>query len=120
MPLLELTLLAFGAAVAAALGPLLVVRDAMPGRRVVGVADALAAGLMLGIAYPLMSAGLARTAMGAALGAAAGVLVTYLVHRRLGIASAPEGVEDRSLLAAMVHKTPEGVALGAAAALNPG
>ena len=123
MSYLDLTLIALGAAMAAALGPLLFVRETRPGRHIIGMADALAAGMMLGIAYPLMSAALARTASGAALGAAFGVVVTYLVHRHLGIATAPEppeGGEDHSLLAATVHSAPEGVALGAAAALEPG
>lgn len=115
----QLAFLALLAALAAALGPFAHGPADAPPRAALGLADALAAGMMLGIGYPLMSAALARTPLGAALGAAAGIAVTYLVHVRLDIGGAPGG-GDHSLAAAAVHAAPEGIALGAAAALEPG
>jgi zinc transporter ZupT len=118
MTLLGVALLALAAAVAALLGPLLLGRDTTSRRRVLGLADAFAAGMMLGIGYPLMSAALERTAAGAAAGAALGIVATYAIHYRLGIGGAP-GPGEHSLTAAAVHAAPEGLALGAAAALDP-
>jgi ZIP family zinc transporter len=83
-----------------------------------GLADAFAAGMMLGIGYPLMTAALARTPVGAAAGAALGIVATFLAHRRLGIGDESRSGEH-SLAAAAVHAAPEGLALGAAAALDP-
>ncbi len=118
MSLLQVALLASAAAIAALLGPFLIEWADTPKRHVLGVADALAAGMMLGIAYPLMSAALARASVGAALGAAAGIVATYLVHWRLDIGGAP-GSSVHSLAASAVHAAPEGLALGAAAAFDP-
>ena len=118
MTLPRVALLALSAAVVASLGPLLLRGNTTSRRRTLGLADAFAAGMMLGIGYPLMSAALARTPVGAAAGAAFGIVATYLVHYRLGIGGAP-GSSKHSLTAAAVHAAPEGLALGAAAALDP-
>lgn len=100
------------------LGPLLLAHAAAPKRHMLGVADALAAGVMLGIGYPLMSAALTRTAPGATLGAVIGIFATYLMHRELGVGGVP-GSGEKWFAAAAVHAVPEGIALGAAAAFDP-
>jgi zinc transporter ZupT len=118
MSITQLAIVALAAALAAALGPFLLRRSGAPSERLLGVANALAAGMMLGIGYPLMGVALARSALGAVLGAAAGVLVTYLAHVRLGVGVDDPHAHDHVVAAAAVHAMPEGIALGAAAALD--
>lgn len=97
------------AALAAGLGPFFI------GRKYLGWADALAAGMMLGAGYVIMAAGLADAAPLAAAGAALGVVVTFGVHLLLGIGSRPV----IAYTASAVHSAPEGIAMGAATALSP-
>ncbi|MEO7083161.1 MAG: hypothetical protein ABI442_21690 [Gemmatimonadaceae bacterium] len=107
------------AAVAAGLGPPLLDASKHRSSHVIGFADALAAGMMLGIGYSLMNWGIIRAPIAATIGAAVGVGVMFLAHVRLGIGDPTAELRGRrALIASMAHATPEGVALGAAAALG--
>jgi zinc transporter, ZIP family len=96
------------AALAAGLGPFFI------GRKDLGWANAFAAGMMLGAAYLVMSSGLSRGEITASVGAAAGIVATFLVHVWLGVGSRPV----IAYFASAVHSAPEGVAIGAAMALS--
>ena len=116
---LDVLTLGLAAALTASLGPVLLVVSARHVRRALGHANALAAGMMLGIGYVLMTAGIQAEAVGATLGAALGVVVMYWVHVALGIGDVVDGDgKHRPFIAATVHATAEGIALGAAAALG--
>lgn len=111
------------AALTASLGPALLRVSKRPLLHTIGVADALAAGMMLGIGYTLMTLGIRRAPIGATLGAGLGVAVMYWTHVRLGIGigvseAAPVADERRAFVGAFVHASSEGVALGAAAAVG--
>lgn len=92
-----------------------------------GWANAVAAGLMLGVAYALMAAGLPpRPAVGAA-GAAIGIGFLYWTH---GVAGTRELDQDRLgdtapdygyqlLLVNTLHAAPEGIAIGVAMTVSP-
>ncbi|MFL5578754.1 MAG: ZIP family metal transporter [Gemmatimonadaceae bacterium] len=103
------TLLAWTAlaALAAGLGALVGARR--PPLALLGWANAAASGLMLGVGYTVMEAGVRMAAIGATLGAAAGVLLMHLVR--------VESTALRSEVAASaMHSAAEGIAIGAAAA----
>jgi ZIP family zinc transporter len=117
--LADVVVLGSAAALTAVLGPSLLGASDGPPVRTIGFADALAAGMMLGIGYTLMTWGVSRSPVGATVGAAAGVAATYWVHVRLGIGDADAAaIGKNAFVAAVVHATSEGVALGAAAALG--
>ena len=97
------------AALAAGLGPFFI------GRKYLGWANALAAGMMLGAGYLVMDAGLSRAVVTTSAGAAAGIIITFLIHLRLGVGSRPV----LAYIASAVHSAPEGIAMGAAMALSP-
>lgn len=92
----------------------------------IGWANALAAGMMLGAAYALAEAGLEGPAVPAALGAALGVLFIYATHRALGTGAGPldAGRPDdpthgyKIVLVSALHSASEGVAIGAAMAVD--
>ena len=96
------------AALAAGLGPFFI------GRKDLGWANAFAAGMMLGAAYLVMSAGLESAPITASIGAALGILATFTIHVLLGVGSRPVIAYTSSA----VHSAPEGVAIGAAMALS--
>lgn len=107
------------AALAAALGPVL----AEPRRWLpfspLGWASALAAGMMLGVAYPLMVVGVERAAPMAAMGAIIGVAVPYLAHVVIGVGRGQEPTTDSGItLTGAVHGSAEGIAMGAAMTLG--
>jgi ZIP family zinc transporter len=106
---LDLALWSLFAAVAAGLGPFFI------GRKYLGWANALAAGMMLGAGYLVMTAGLERAALLASVGAALGTVATFSIHWWLGLGSRPV----TAYLASAVHSAPEGIAMGAAMALSP-
>lgn len=97
------------AALAAGLGPFFI------GRKYLGWANALAAGMMLGAGYLVMTAGLSRGVVIASAGAAAGTVLTFVIHYLLGIGTRPV----LAYTASAVHSAPEGIAMGAAMALSP-
>ena len=124
---LSVLLYASIAAGAAGLGALpLLGRPRIPSR-VLGRANALAAGLMLGAAYLLMSAGLQYTPLAGGIGAAAGIALVWLTHAAAGTSQLElNRVEETSelyvyqvLLVETLPAAPEGVAIGAAMATNP-
>lgn len=79
---------------------------------VLGWANASAAGLMLGIAYAVLSVALGIGAISATIGAAIGVC---LVHAFGLVGDAPESPR-RAVAASALHSAAEGIAIGAAAA----
>lgn len=92
-----------------------------------GWANAVAAGLMLGIAYTLMAAGLGRTPLLGAAGAVLGIGFLYWTH---GVAGTHELDLDRLgetapdygyqlVLVNTLHTAPEGIAIGVAMTLSP-
>lgn len=121
-PTLLVLLASAAAAGAAALGPLpLLGREQVP-LLAIGWANALAAGLMLGPAYLLMTAGLQFEPLQGALGAALGIGFVWFTHHaggteemdlnRLGESSELYGY--RVMLVNTLHSASEGVAIGAA------
>jgi len=85
----------------------------------VGMADALAAGMMLGIAYPLMRAGLDGGAVTATIAGGAAVVILLLLHIAFRLDERARPTPSGALLAATLHSAPEGLALGVAAAVEP-
>ncbi|HEY0304054.1 MAG TPA: hypothetical protein VGC44_03730 [Longimicrobiales bacterium] len=107
---LDLALWSVLAALAAGLGPFFI------GRRYLGWANALAAGMMLGAGYLVMDAGLNQAVLVASGGAALGIAATFCIHLLLGIGSRPV----IAYTASAVHSAPEGITMGAAMAMSPG
>jgi len=106
------------AVLVAALGPVLAVAFE-PTDWSVGMADALAAGMMLGIAYPIMRAGLEGGAVTATVAGGMAVLLLLLVHIAFRLDERARPTPMGALLAATLHSAPEGLALGVAAAVEP-
>ena len=88
--------------------------DAGTAEQVLAWANASAAGLMLGIAYAVLMAGTAIVPLGGTLGAAVGVGVIHLLGAR-----ARTSLARRAVVASALHSAAEGIAIGAAAALDP-
>jgi len=125
-PTLTVFLYSSLAAATAALGALaLLKREGVPVTWI-GWANALAAGLMLGIAYVVAAAGWHYAAWAGALGATAGIAFIYWTHliqrteeldlNRLDDAS--PGYGHQVFLVQSLHSASEGVAIGVAAAVN--
>ena len=106
---LDLALWSVLAALAAGLGPFFI------GKRHLGWANALAAGMMLGAGYLVMDAGMNRAVVLASSGAALGIAATFCTHLLLGVGTRPV----IAYTASAVHSAPEGIAMGAAMALSP-
>lgn len=121
MTLRTVVLYAAFTAASAGLGPILS-RARGPDDRFAGLANALAAGMMLGLAYPLTRDGLDAGTLGATLGAAAAVVTLFLVHiwfnLDAGGDATPARAPARALIGASVHSAPEGLALGVALAME--
>lgn len=121
-PILVVLLYASLAAAAAALG---VLPHAVAGRLplpVLGWANALASGLMLGVAYSLFALEFTVGLLGAAAGALVGVGFVWLVHAGTGTAELDLNRLDelepaygyQVVLVNVLHSAYEGVAIGAA------
>ena len=122
VPLLQVFAYALGAAATAALG---VLPQAVTGRlsvRLLGWSNALAAGLMLGVAYALMDRGLADSVLPGAVAALAGMIVAGLSHHLTGTEDLDLNRLDdlqpaygyQVVLVNFVHSAFEGIAIGAA------
>lgn len=120
---------ATAAAGAAGFGALpLVVRGRLPlALPWIGWANAVAAGVMLGVAYALLDAGMAVAAPRVAGGALLGIAFVALTHRATGTGDLDLNRLDETrpeygyqvLLVNALHAAAEGVAIGAAMALAP-
>lgn len=118
MTFADVALYAALAAAAAGLGPVLAkVRG--PDDVLVGLANALAAGLMLGLAYPLIRDGLVGAPVAATMAGASAVVLLFLFHLWFGLDGREATPPVRALLGAAVHSAPEGLALGVACAVDP-
>lgn len=114
------------AAVTAALGVLPLVRRAQPPKWWIGWANAIASGLMLGVAYALLDSGLEREALQGGFGSLLGVAFVYGTHRVTGTAelelnrmndSRPE-YGYQVILVNFLHAAHEGIAIGVAMAVS--
>jgi zinc transporter ZupT len=114
------------AAASAALGILPLISQRLFALRWVGWANALAAGLMLGAAYTLTVAGLDRAVLAGAAGAFLGIGFIHVAHALSDtedielIDSAQSSTEHASKVFRRnaLHAAPEGIAIGAAMAVN--
>lgn len=106
--LLSLAFWSVLAAFAAGLGPFFI------GKKDLGWANAFAAGMMLGAAYLLMTAGMDQAAITASVAAAFAIIVTFGIHLWIGLGTRPV----YAYTASAIHSAPEGVAIGAAMALS--
>ncbi len=125
-PTFTVLLCAGGAAAVAAGGALpLVGRRRLPVAWI-GWANALAAGLMLGVAYGLMVAGLHQSSTASTLGAVLGIGFVALAHAASGtqdldlnrLDATPPTYGYQVLLVNAMHAAAEGVAIGAAIAVG--
>jgi zinc transporter, ZIP family len=119
LPILRLAAWASGAALSAAVGPYLL-GSRRDGRGAhLGISSALAAGAMLGVGYALMSVGLVRGDLAATLGALLGVGASYATHVWLGLGAQHHRLRPgRAVVSGSVHASAEGVAMGAAMAVD--
>jgi zinc transporter, ZIP family len=122
------TVLAFSglAALTAALGALPQALRLAPSRAVIGWSNALAAGLMLGVAYALLTEGLSGDLAEGGLGAVLGIVFVRGTHAAAGTGEldldSPEtrstGGGYKAVLVDALHAADEGVAIGAAMAVS--
>jgi zinc transporter ZupT len=125
-PTLVILLAATGAAAMAALGAIPLVRRERLPLVELGWANALAAGLMLGAAYLLMTAGMTTAPVAGALGAAIGIAYVWFTHLAAGTEDLDLNRLDETgelygykvLLVNALHSATEGLAIGAAAAVD--
>ena len=114
------------AAMAAAAGVLPYALRRQPSMAQIGWANAVAAGLMLGVAYVLLTAGLREGLLAGGLGALLGIGFVRATHALTGTAELDLEEIDRAgpeygykaLFSDVVHSAHEGVAIGAAMAIS--
>jgi zinc transporter ZupT len=114
------------AAVAAALGVLPLALRRELSLVAIGWSNALAAGLMLGVAYSLMLAGLDRAALWGGVGAVIGIGFVRITHAATGTAEldlnrldeTPPEYGYQVILVNTLHAAHEGIAIGAAMAVS--
>lgn len=114
------------AALMAGLGVVPLLSGRRPPLRLIGWANALAAGLMLGVAYALVRAGLERGALAVGLGALGGIALVFLSHRATGTAGLEINRMDdvrpeygyQVILVNVLHAAHEGIAIGVAMAVS--
>lgn len=110
------------AALTAAVGVLPQAFRGLPKLREIGWANALAAGLMMGVAYTLLTSGLGDHLAQGGLGALLGILFVRATHALTDTAELDlERLDDvgpefgyKALLAETLHAAHEGIAIGAA------
>ncbi len=124
-PLTTVVLFSSAAALTAALGVLPQALVGPPARSVIGWANALAGGLMLGVAYTLLTHGLDGAHLASAVGVVVGSGFARMAHAAAGTgeldADATDEAEGRAYKAILVdtlHAADEGVAIGAAMAVS--
>ena len=113
------------AALAAALGPLPLAFGRQPGRSLIGWANALAGGLMIGVAYALLTEGLGDTLVAGGFGAVLGILFVRTTHALVGTGeldvdgpgSSLPGGGYTAIVVDSLHAADEGVAIGVAMAV---
>ena len=114
------------AAMTAVIGVLPQAVRGAPSPRAIGWANALAAGLMMGVAYTLLTTGLADRLPEGGLGAALGILFVRGTHAVTGtgeldltrLEEAGPAYGYKVLLADTLHAAHEGIAIGAAMSLS--
>jgi zinc transporter, ZIP family len=114
------------AAGTAALGVVPLSSNRVVSLRTIGWANALASGLMLGVAYALMATGMPGAGLEAGAGAVVGVLFVRLTHAAVGTAELELNRLDdprpeygyQVILVNTLHSAHEGVAIGAAMAVS--
>jgi ZIP family zinc transporter len=123
-PLATVALVSSAAALAAALGALPHVLGRAPTRSMIGWANALAAGLMLGVAYTLLTEGLGTALLAGGGGAFLGILFVRAAHAAAGtgeldadLVDLPPGEGYKVVLVDALHAADEGVAIGVAMAV---
>ncbi|MEP7381986.1 MAG: ZIP family metal transporter [Gemmatimonadota bacterium] len=117
MSLAQVALYAVLAAAAAGLGPVLAKVSARDDQ-LVGLSNALAAGMMLGLAYPMIRDGLNAGSVAATAAVAVAVVLLFLVHLWFNLDGLEAASPVRAVLGAAVHAAPEGLALGVACAVD--
>ena len=125
-PLVAVLIFSSLAAVTAALGAAPQAMRAPPSRAMLGWANALAGGLMLGVAYTLLTEGLQGALAAGGLGALVGVGFVRGTHAATGTGELDlEGPETagpelgyKAILVDALHAADEGVAIGAAMAVS--
>ncbi|HSH75333.1 MAG TPA: ZIP family metal transporter [Longimicrobiales bacterium] len=114
------------AALAASLGAVPQAVGAPPSRTVIGWANALAGGMMLGVAYALLTQGLGDGPLAGGLGALLGTAFVRGTHAAAGtgeldlesLEPASPGGGYKAVLVDALHAADEGVAIGVAMAVS--
>ena len=125
-PLAAVLLFSSLAALTAALVAVPLALGAPPARRVIGWANALAGGLMIGVAYTLLHEGLDGALAAGGFGTLVGLVCVRGTHTATGTGELdlerPEGAGSdysyKALLVDSLHAADEGVAIGAAMAVS--
>jgi zinc transporter, ZIP family len=126
-PLATVVLFSGAAALTAALGVLPQALLGLPSKAVIGWANALAGGLMLGVAYTLLTQDIASAHLAAAVGTVLGAGYARGAHAAAGTgeldadsanAAGPD-LAYKAILVDTLHAADEGVAIGAAMAVSP-
>jgi len=125
-PTLTVLLYSSVAALTSALGVLPLASGRKPPLQWIGWANALASGLMLGVAYALLVAGLEGAALRVGGGALLGVTVVWAAHALIGTAELDLNRLDEAgpeygyqvIVVNTLHAAHEGVAIGVAMAVS--
>jgi ZIP family zinc transporter len=122
-PLATVVLVAGAAALTAALGALPQALGRAPTRPMIGWSNALAAGLMLGVAYTLLTEALGEAILAGGAGSVLGVAFVRAAHAAAGTGeldadTAPPTAGSKVVLVDALHAADEGVAIGVAMAVS--
>ena len=124
-PLATVVLVSSVAALAAALGALPHALGRAPTRAMIGWANALAGGLMLGVAYTLLTEGLSTALLAGGGGALLGLVFVRASHAAAGTGELDADLVDlrpgqgyKVVLVDALHSADEGVAIGVAMAVS--
>jgi zinc transporter ZupT len=125
-PTLTVLLYSSVAALTAALGVVPLISGRRPPLQLIGWANALASGLMLGVAYALLVAGLDGSALTVGAGAMIGLAVVWGTHFLIGTADLDLNKLDdvrpeygyQVIVVNSLHAAHEGVAIGVAMAVS--